>query len=141
MNMLQLAPPSPVTARWMLYVYDNIAYLTFSGRVVATASVATPAQDAHLERLFQRLATHTHTKESTVMTTITTYDASAQAFADEVAPLITAIARRYSTEEEFAAALSRFDLLTEHGAFVRDLWRIVRAGLITRGEIVPPADC
>ncbi len=63
MTMQQIAPPapaSPYTPAWSLYVYDDRGYLTFAGRVVATASVATLAQETRLIALFQRLST-THT--------------------------------------------------------------------------------
>ncbi len=62
MTSQQIAPPTPRTPlaplsapAWTLYVYDNIAYLTFSGRVIATASVATPTRRARIAALFQRL--------------------------------------------------------------------------------------
>jgi len=63
MTMQQIAPVAPVSPRyapsWALYVYDDRGYLTFSGRVVATASVATLAQEDRLIAIFDRLATHT----------------------------------------------------------------------------------
>ncbi len=63
MTMQQIAPPAPAphpyTPAWALYVYDDHGYLTFAGRVVATASVATLAQEDRLIAIFDRLATHT----------------------------------------------------------------------------------
>ncbi len=67
MTTQQIAPPSPVAPlaapyapSWALYVYDDRGYLTFDGRLIATAMCATPAPDAHIESLFRRLST-THT--------------------------------------------------------------------------------
>jgi len=63
MTMQQIAPPAPAphpyTPAWSLYVYDDRGYLTFAGRVVATASVATPAQEDRLITLFHRLTIRT----------------------------------------------------------------------------------
>jgi len=40
---------------WMLYVYDERAFLTFDGRLVAYTAVMTPAQGARVEGIFDRL--------------------------------------------------------------------------------------
>jgi len=53
------APATPVTPSWMLYVYDDIAYMTHNGRLIAWASVATSAQDAHITGVFDRLTART----------------------------------------------------------------------------------
>jgi len=54
------APPvTPYTPRWMLYVYNDIAYMTHNGRLIAWASVATSAQDAHITGVFDRLTART----------------------------------------------------------------------------------
>jgi len=58
------APATPDTPAWALYVYDERAFFTFEGRLIAQASVATPAQDARIEAVFHRLAHHT-TQRST----------------------------------------------------------------------------
>ncbi len=52
-------PPAPYVPAWMLYVYETRAFLTFDGRLIATATVATPAQGARIEGVFDRL-THGH---------------------------------------------------------------------------------
>lgn len=61
--MQQIAPPAPAphpyTPAWALYVYEDHGYLTFAGRVVATASVATPAQETKLIVLFDQLTART----------------------------------------------------------------------------------
>ncbi len=65
------APPPPAAApaatpyvpAWMLYVYHEQAFLTFNGRLVATATVTTPAQEARIEGVFDGLTdrlTHGH---------------------------------------------------------------------------------
>ncbi len=62
MTTPQLAPPAPsapYTPSWMRYVYDDIAYMTHNGRLIAWASVATPAQETRIDAIFQRLVTHT----------------------------------------------------------------------------------
>ena len=74
------------------------------------------------------------------MTTLPDYD-DYDTFGQEAAPLFVALAHRYATEEAIAVALTYADATAENGAFVVKLWRIVRAGLIARGEIVPPVDC
>ncbi len=53
------APATPVTPAWALYVYDDIAYMTHNGRLIAWASVATSAQDAHITDVFDRLTART----------------------------------------------------------------------------------
>jgi len=47
--------PAPYTPAWMLYVYDQRAFLTFDGRLIATAMVKTPAQESRFEGVFHRL--------------------------------------------------------------------------------------
>jgi len=46
---------APAAPSWALYVYDGVAHLAYRGRVVATASVATPARQARIEAMVQRL--------------------------------------------------------------------------------------
>ncbi len=62
MTPQEIAPPTPRTptappsaSGWALYTYDGLAYLAYAGRLVATASVATPSQEARIEAMFQRL--------------------------------------------------------------------------------------
>lgn len=58
----QTPPPVPATPyapSWMRYVYDDIAYMTHNGRLIAWASVATPTQETRIDAIFQRLVTHT----------------------------------------------------------------------------------
>jgi len=65
--MTSTAPPPPAAApaatpyvpAWMLYIYEGRAFLTWDGRLVATAAVTTPAQEARIEGVFDRL-THGH---------------------------------------------------------------------------------
>jgi len=40
----------------MLYIYEGRAFLTFGGRLVATAAVETPAQESRIEGVFNRLS-------------------------------------------------------------------------------------
>jgi len=60
MTAQQQTPPpasvTPCTPAWALYVYDERAFFTFEGRLVAEAIVATPVQDARIARVFHRLA-------------------------------------------------------------------------------------
>jgi hypothetical protein len=50
------APPvTPYTPSWMLYVYDEIAYLTFNGRLAATAAYHTPTEQARINGVYARL--------------------------------------------------------------------------------------
>ncbi len=53
------APMTPVTPAWSLYVYGTRAFLTFDARLIAEATVTTPAQEARITGVFHRLATHT----------------------------------------------------------------------------------
>jgi len=53
------ASATPYTPSWMRYVYDDIAYMTHNGRLIAWASVATPTQETRIDAIFQRLVTHT----------------------------------------------------------------------------------
>ncbi len=53
-------PAPPYTPAWMFYVYDERAYLTFDGRIQATATCSTPAQVARIEALYGRLTHCTH---------------------------------------------------------------------------------
>ncbi len=52
---------TPYVAAWALYIYEDgphqRAFLTFNGRLVASATCATPAQEARIEDLFHRLDT------------------------------------------------------------------------------------
>jgi len=62
MTAQQTSPPAPMTPyapSWMRYVYDDIAYMTHNGRLIATATVATPTQETRIDAIFQRLVTHT----------------------------------------------------------------------------------
>jgi len=54
-QLAPLAPVAPAAPSWALYVYDGVAHLAYRGRVVATASVATPARQARIEAMVQRL--------------------------------------------------------------------------------------
>jgi len=59
--------PTPLTApaatpyvpAWCYYIYDQRAFVTYDARLVATAAVTTPAQEARIEGVFDRL-THGH---------------------------------------------------------------------------------
>ncbi len=53
------APATPSAPSWMRYVYDDIAYMTHNGRLIAWASVVTPTQETRIDAIFQRLVTHT----------------------------------------------------------------------------------
>jgi len=58
----QVAPPAPAAPyapAWMLYVYGVRAFLTFDGKIVATAPCATPVQEDRLIALFDRLTART----------------------------------------------------------------------------------
>ncbi len=68
MTISQPVPPAPMTPdapSWMLYVYDDIAYMTHNGRLIAWASVETPAQDARIASVFHRLTTQTTQQRTT----------------------------------------------------------------------------
>ncbi len=65
----QITPPSPVAPpttsykpAWAVYVYNSIGYVTFNGRLIATETCATAAQEASLvatrDRLNRRNAAH-----------------------------------------------------------------------------------
>ena len=47
---------TPYAPSWALYVYGTHAYMTYSGRLIATATVGTPSQEARIEAMFARLA-------------------------------------------------------------------------------------
>ena len=49
------APATPVTPVWALYVYAERAFFTYDGYLIASASVATPAQNARIEGVYARL--------------------------------------------------------------------------------------
>lgn len=54
----QQTPPTPATPyvpTWALYIYDDRAYFTFNGRLEATATCRTPAQQARIEATLARL--------------------------------------------------------------------------------------
>ncbi len=53
------APATPDTPAWALYVYDERAFFTYDGYLIASASVATPTQETRIDAIFHRLATHT----------------------------------------------------------------------------------
>ncbi len=58
MIMQEIAPlpcRTPSASMWVLYVYNSIGYLTFDGRLIATASVATPRQEARIRGMLARL--------------------------------------------------------------------------------------
>jgi len=59
----QRPAPAPSTAPprtgWWLHLYDGIGYLTFDGKTVAVATCRTPAQEARLIALLDRLTTRT----------------------------------------------------------------------------------
>jgi len=77
MTTQQVAPPAPLVApyvpSWGLYIYGTHAFFTYDGRLIAEATVATPAQDAHIARLFQRLTTQ-HTPRKTTFMSASTHD-------------------------------------------------------------------
>ncbi len=50
---------APYAPSWSLHLYDGRAFLTFDGRVQATATCSTPAQEARLIALLDRLTTRT----------------------------------------------------------------------------------
>jgi len=58
------APMTPDAPSWGLYIYGTHAFFTYDGRLIAEATVATPAQDARIESIFHRLTTQT-TQRST----------------------------------------------------------------------------
>ena len=67
MTISQPVPPPPVTPPtpvWALYVYDERAFFTFEGRLIAQASVTTPAQDARIVGVFHRLTGRTTAHQS-----------------------------------------------------------------------------
>ncbi len=49
----------------MLYVYDDIGYMTHNGRLIAWASVATPTQEARIKGVLHRLTVQTAPQGST----------------------------------------------------------------------------
>ncbi len=58
MTTPQTPPPPrvpPYTPAWAMYVYGTHAYLTYSGRLIATATVGTPSQEARVRAMFARL--------------------------------------------------------------------------------------
>ena len=57
--------PSPYMPSWMLYVYDDIGYMTHNGRLIAWASVATPTQEARIKGVLHRLTVQTAPQGST----------------------------------------------------------------------------
>ncbi len=62
MTTPQLAPPAPsapYTPSWGLYIYGTHAFFTYDGRLIADATVATPAQDARIMGTFDRLIART----------------------------------------------------------------------------------
>jgi len=63
----QTSPPAPATPyvpSWGLYIYGTHAFFTYDGRLIAEATVATPAQEARLVSVFHRLTQH-NTQRST----------------------------------------------------------------------------
>jgi len=63
----QLAPPAPLatayTPQWAVYVYGATGFVTYDGRLIATETCATAAQEDRLvatrDRLNHRNAAHT----------------------------------------------------------------------------------
>ena len=55
---------TPYAPAWALYVYDERAFFTFGGRLIAQVTVATPTQEARIEGVFHRLVTHTTKQRS-----------------------------------------------------------------------------
>ncbi len=49
------APAALYVPAWALYIYDDRAYFTFNGRLEATATCCTPAQQAKIETTLTRL--------------------------------------------------------------------------------------
>jgi len=46
---------TPYAPSWALYVYGTHGYLTYSGGLIATATVGTPSQEARVRAMFARL--------------------------------------------------------------------------------------
>jgi len=64
------APSTPYTPAWALYVYNDIAYLTFNGRLAATAAYHTATEQDKVDAVYARLtgtspAVHAHTTPAT----------------------------------------------------------------------------
>jgi len=49
------SPTAPYTPAWALYVYNDIAYLTFNGRLAATAAYHTSTEQARVNGVYARL--------------------------------------------------------------------------------------
>ncbi len=67
MTISQPVPPAlviPDAPAWALYIYGTHAFFTYDGRLIADAPVATPAEDARIMGVFNRLTQHT-TQRST----------------------------------------------------------------------------
>ncbi len=61
MTAQQRTPPVPMTPdapAWALYIYGTRAFFTYDGRLIAEATVGTPAQEARILAVFHRLATN-----------------------------------------------------------------------------------
>ncbi len=57
------SPTAPYTPAWALYVYNDIAYLTFNGWLAATAAYHTSTEQARVNGVYARL-TGAHTTGS-----------------------------------------------------------------------------
>ncbi len=69
MTISQPVPPAPMTP-WMRYVYDDIAYMTHNGRLIAWASVATPTKETRIDLSFAQIGSQF---ESVATTTCSIY--------------------------------------------------------------------
>ncbi len=49
------SPTPPYTPAWALYVYNDIAYLTFNGRLAATAAYHTATEQDKVDAVYARL--------------------------------------------------------------------------------------
>lgn len=49
------SPTAPYTPAWALYVYNDIAYLTFNGRLAATAAYYTSTEQTRVNGVYARL--------------------------------------------------------------------------------------
>ncbi len=49
------SPTAPYTPAWALYAYNDIAYLTFNGRLAATAAYHTAREQAKVDAVYARL--------------------------------------------------------------------------------------
>jgi len=55
MTISQPVPSTPYTPAWSLYVYNDIAYLAFNGRLAATAAYHTSTEQTRINGVYTRL--------------------------------------------------------------------------------------